>query len=327
MSIITLSKITENLKSFEYNSFLYSWTLFILAEDNWNNEDIVLKENEILINRPFFPIAAVGNSINIQDEQGFRYRKTHDAKHFQHWTCLRRNKGCKVSIRIRGEIITVQRNEHNHTAQVYRQLRKCWIQLLSSILKWFILAEDNWSIEDYIPRDDEILINRPFFSSVGMRNSIIVQDEHGFKYRKAHENMKKFKHIQNWKCSKVNEGCKVFIKTYQDTIISQRHEHNHAVQDYKKFWIQTLSLFLQFIYFFQRTTGLLKTMFSKKTKSWSIGPSFLVLAWEIQLLYRMSMASSTVNLTTQDMQHIFKIGNVRKLTKAANVPSKPKETP
>ena len=80
-------------------------------------------------------------------------------------------------------------------------------------------------------------------------------------------------------------------------------------------------------FIFQRTTGLLKTMFSKKTKSWSIGPSFLVLAWEIQLLYRMSMASSTANLITQDMQHIFKIGNVRKLTKAANVPSKPKETP
>jgi len=93
-------------------------------EDNWSNEDVVLKENEILVNRPFFHIHAVGNSVNIQDEEGFRYRKTHDAKHFQHWTCLRRNKGCKVSIRIAGEIITVQRNEHNHTAQVYRQLRK-----------------------------------------------------------------------------------------------------------------------------------------------------------------------------------------------------------
>jgi len=62
-----------------------------------------------------------------------------------------------------------------------------------------------------------------------------VQDEHGFKYRKAHANAVREKHILNWKCSKVNEGCKVFIKTYQDTIIVQRNEHNHTVQDYKKF--------------------------------------------------------------------------------------------
>ena len=188
---------------------------------------------------------------------------------------------------------------------------------------WFVLAEDNWNIEDYIPRDDEILINRPFFSSIGVRNSIIVQDEHGFKYRKAHANAVREKHIRNWKCSKVNEGCKVFIKTYQDTIIVQRNEHNHTVQDYKKFWIQTLEIRL----FFQRTTGLLKIMFSKKTKSWSIDPCFLVSAWEIQLLCRMSMDSSTANLIILGMPHIFKIGNVPKLTMAANVPSKPGEKP
>ena len=110
MSIITLSKITENLESFEYNSVL----LIYLTEDNWNIEGIVLAKNEIFINRPFFHVASVRNSIIVQDEQGFKYHKSYSTKDYQHWECVRRRSGCKSSIKTRGDTIILQRNEHTH---------------------------------------------------------------------------------------------------------------------------------------------------------------------------------------------------------------------
>merc|ERR1712029_993943 len=94
--------------------------------------------------------------------------------------------------------------------------------------------EDNWPPEDYVLKENEILINRPLFPCVGMGNSIIVQDEHGFKYRKSH-NTRHATHIQNWKCSKINHGCKCSIKTRGETIIMQRNQHNHDVNEYKQF--------------------------------------------------------------------------------------------
>ena len=136
MSITTLSKITELWKSFEYNLFLHSRNWFILAEDNWNFEDIVLKENEIFVHRPYFPAIAVGNSLNIQDEQGFKYRKIRASKRVDRWECIKKNKGCPCSIKTRGETIILQRNEHNHTIEDYRKLKKFWIQLLSLFLNF-----------------------------------------------------------------------------------------------------------------------------------------------------------------------------------------------
>lgn len=90
-------------------------------EDNWNIEGIVLTKNEILINRPFFHVASVRNSIIVQDEQGFKYHKSYSTKDYQHWECVRRRSGCKSSIKTRGDTIILQRNEHNHTIEDYRK--------------------------------------------------------------------------------------------------------------------------------------------------------------------------------------------------------------
>ena len=388
MSIITLSKITEFLKSFEYNSILHSWNWFILAEDNWNIQDIVLKENEIFINRPFFPAIGVGNSLNIQDEHGFKYRKIRASKRVDRWECIKKNKGCPCSIKTRGETIILQRNEHNHTIEDYRKLRKFWILLRSfdlflqrttgtlKALFWpktkslsidlsfmlllseiqllfrmskassttnltvqkiinignawdgglavkvplkpeeiqlfckemntitifederklikfwiqlclhsrtlFLLAEDNWSNEDVVLKENEILVNRPFFHIHAVGNSVNIQDEEGFRYRKTHD----AKHFQHWTCLRRNKGCKVSIRIAGEIITVQRNEHNHTAQVYRqlrKQWNTTHVFILEIDLFLQKTTGTLKIIFQEMMKSWSIDPSFQVLEWEIQL--------------------------------------------
>jgi len=88
--------------------------------------------------------------------------------------------------------------------------------------------EDNWSIRDVVLRENDILINRPFIPCVGGRNSIKVQDEHGFQYRKTYGRNRQEKKYINWRCSKVQSlRCKVTIKTKGEVIVLQRNEHNH----------------------------------------------------------------------------------------------------
>ena len=54
-----------------------------------------------------------------------------------------------------------------------------------------IFAEvEDWNIEDVVLRENEILINKPFNSLIGANNSQIVEDEYGFKYRKAYTTQK-----------------------------------------------------------------------------------------------------------------------------------------
>ena len=104
---------------------IQSGSSIYFAEDNWNIEDLVLKENEILINRPCFPCRGQNNSVNAQDEQGFKYRQNKTTtKGLERWQCIRKNKGCVCTVFIRGGIIIFQRNEHNHTVQDYRVLKK-----------------------------------------------------------------------------------------------------------------------------------------------------------------------------------------------------------
>ena len=204
---------------------------FIFSEDNWPPEDYVLKENEILINRPLFPCVGMGNSIIVQDEHGFKYRKSHNtrhATHIQNWKCSKINHGCKCSIKTRGETIIMQRNQHNHDVNEYKQFKKFWIKL-----NFHLIAEDkDWNIEDVVLRESDILINRPYFPCVGKDNSIIVQDEHGFRYRKANQT-KKEQHLVNWRCSRVNKGCRCSIRTRGGMIIFQRNDHNHDALEYK----------------------------------------------------------------------------------------------
>ena len=77
-----------------------------------------------------------------------------------------------------------------------------------------IFAEvEDWNIEDVVLRENEILINKPFTALIGANNSQIVEDEYGFKYRKAYTTQKE-KDAIFWKCSKINRlNCKCVIVT------------------------------------------------------------------------------------------------------------------
>lgn len=79
---------------------------------------------------------------------------------------------------------------------------------------------------------------------------------------------------------------------------------------------------LELYLFLQKTTGIMKILFWKKTKSWSIGLSFLSLLSEIQLIFRMSKASGTARLM---MRSIFNIGHVWEGTKAVKFPLESEE--
>ena len=76
-----------------------------------------------------------------------------------------------------------------------------------------------------ILKENEVLINKPFIPLVGAMNSVIVQDEHGFKYKKGYESKKDGTIV--WMCRKWRLGCICAIKTRGDMIILQRHQHNH----------------------------------------------------------------------------------------------------
>ena len=95
-----------------------------------------------------------------------------------------------------------------------------------SLKYFFILAEVAWNIANLSLRENEILINRPFYTCIGRKNAIIVQDEHGFKYRKYNPSTPGQRY-ESWKCSRINKGCKCSIKTVGDIITIQRFEHNH----------------------------------------------------------------------------------------------------
>ena len=67
-----------------------------------------------------------------------------------------------------------------------------------------------WNIADVVLKENEILINRPFSTSYGRKNAIIVQDEHGFKYRKYNPPTAGSK-FESWKCSRINKGSSYLI--------------------------------------------------------------------------------------------------------------------
>ena len=87
-----------------------------------------------------------------------------------------------------------------------------------------------WNIADVVLKENEILINRPFSTSYGRKNAIIVQDEHGFKYRKYNPPTAGSK-FESWKCSRINKGCKCSIKTFDNLIMIQKFYHNHNPTD------------------------------------------------------------------------------------------------
>ena len=100
--------------------------LFILAEDNLSF-DVLLKENEFLVNKPFIPLVGRNNSQIIEDEFGFKYRINRKSKRKKgsiYWQCCKRNKsGCRCSINTNGDIIVMQRHQHNHDADEYEVTR------------------------------------------------------------------------------------------------------------------------------------------------------------------------------------------------------------
>ena len=111
------------------------------------------------------------------------------------------------------------------------------LSLNKSVLKnSIIFAEvEDWNIEDIVLRENEILINKPFNSLIGANNSQIVEDEYGFKYRKAYTTQKE-KDAIFWKCSKINRlNCKCQIKTKGGIIVLQRYQHNHDAEVYQEF--------------------------------------------------------------------------------------------
>ena len=100
--------------------------LFILAEDNLNF-DVLLKENEVLINKPFIPLVGRDNSQIISDHLGFKYRKQYrmvkDGSIM--WKCCKLNiLGCKCTIKTRGDFIVMQRHQHNHDTDVYENYKE-----------------------------------------------------------------------------------------------------------------------------------------------------------------------------------------------------------
>ena len=210
----------------EHNHDAYAWnTLILAAADNWNPEELVLRENEILINRPFIECIGVNGALNIQDEQGNRYRKTYGKgkgrteKKGIDWRCQKSGTlGCRCRIKTRGDIIVVQRFEHNHDAYAWNTL--------------ILAAADNWDINELVLKEHEILINRPFYPCAAIGTAVNIQDEEGFRYRKTGRKADR-KATENWKCLKKNHGCKCNIVIRDGMIILQRHQHNHGVQDYR----------------------------------------------------------------------------------------------
>ena len=161
------------------------------------------------------------------------------------WNCCKSNRlKCRASIKTRGNIIIMQRHKHNHSVDAHQDKYYQWIK--GHFFSWYFVAEDNWSIDDVVLKENEILINKPFLSLVGANNSQIVEDEYGFKYRKQYA-VKKEKDAIMWKCCKINTlNCKATIKTRGGIIIKQRHTHNHDVDAYVDMfyrWIKKADFF------------------------------------------------------------------------------------
>ena len=68
---------------------------------------------------PFVRVPGFRGSVNIIDPLGHSYAinsKQEEYKEVQHYRCSKRTVlKCKASVKIKGDFIIVQRNEHNHS--------------------------------------------------------------------------------------------------------------------------------------------------------------------------------------------------------------------
>ena len=64
-----------------------------------------------------------------------------------------------------------------------------------------------------------------FATPIQHRSTILMQDEYGFRYHKAHSK----KEGDFWRCTKKNKGCKASIVTLKEgnLILRQNYQHNH----------------------------------------------------------------------------------------------------
>ena len=94
--------------------------LILAVEDEWLiEENVALREDEILKNIPFTTRIGRNNSIIIEDDLGFTYRKGYAVKNAQHWTCSKRTRlKCRAVLKTEGNIILLQRFEHKHSIYV-----------------------------------------------------------------------------------------------------------------------------------------------------------------------------------------------------------------
>ena len=91
---------------------------------SWLNEER-LGENEFHRNETFVMVSGRNNSQILVDQLGFRYRKGHWNKgdsNAQFWKCSKLNKTqCKAYVKVKGDLIVLQRYEHNHDVDAYTE--------------------------------------------------------------------------------------------------------------------------------------------------------------------------------------------------------------
>ena len=81
------------------------------------NFAVILKENEILRNVQYSTIRGKNDSTLIVDDYGYVFRKNYDCKrnNDSYWNCSKKTaKKCRCSLMIRGNLIRLQKNQHNH---------------------------------------------------------------------------------------------------------------------------------------------------------------------------------------------------------------------
>lgn len=193
--------------------------LILAVEDEWLiEENVALREDEILKNIPFTTRIGRNNSIIIEDDLGFTYRKGYAVKNAQHWTCSKRTRlKCRAVLKTEGNIILLQRFEHNHS--IYG-----WNSKIKPILNHFSVC----SIR--LPTD-AIACNRPYTLHPGKKGKgVFLKDEWGYEYHK--DAKVKANGDTTWFCwQRRRLKCPVSVSVREDQIIWQRREHNHAWLD------------------------------------------------------------------------------------------------
>ena len=122
ISLLFCKKILTTMRQICAKIFLEKYTFQFCLAESWFLEER-LGENEFHRNETFVMVAGRNNSDILVDQLGFRYRRGHRNKredsNVQYWKCSKLNKTqCKAYVKVKGDLIVLQRYEHNHNVDV-----------------------------------------------------------------------------------------------------------------------------------------------------------------------------------------------------------------